>query len=209
MKIPITKRATLTLLQGDITRQSADAIVNAANSSLMGGGGVDGAIHRAGGPKILEDCKRIREKSGPLAPGRAVATTAGNLDAKYVIHTVGPIWSGGQQGESRVLASCYQYCIRIAHGMKLRSIVFPSISTGAFGYPVELAAPLALDAVRVALVAGASVDDVTFCLYDAKTLAAYEEAGREMFGEAATNDSRPASISGHERPKDRKPKPKS
>jgi len=191
MKIPITKRATLTLLQGDIARQSADAIVNAANSSLMGGGGVDGAIHRLGGPAILEDCKKIVEKSGPLAPGRAVATTAGNLDARYVIHTVGPVWQGGSHGESKVLASCYQYCIRIAHGMKLRSMVFPSIATGAFGYPVEQAAPLALDAVRVALVAGASVDDVMFCLFDAKTLAIYEEAAREMFGEAAIADSQP------------------
>lgn len=191
MKIPITKRATLTLVQGDIARQSADVIVNAANSSLMGGGGVDGAIHRAGGPAIVEECKKIVEKSGPLAPGRAVATTAGNLDAKYVIHTVGPVWQGGKSGESKVLASCYQHCIRIAHGMKLRSMVFPSISTGAFGYPVGQAAPLALDAVRVALVAGASVEDVTFCLFDAQTLAVYEEAAREMFGEAAIADAQP------------------
>jgi O-acetyl-ADP-ribose deacetylase (regulator of RNase III) len=183
MKIPITKRAMLTLVQCDITQQSADAIVNAANPSLMGGGGVDGAIHRAGGPAILEECKRIRDASGPLLPGRAVATTAGNLHAKYVIHAVGPIWHGGDQGESRVLAACYQYCIRLAHGMKLRSIIFPSISTGAYGYPVEQAAPLALDAIRMALVAGASVEDVTFCLFDAATLAAYENAAREMFGE--------------------------
>jgi O-acetyl-ADP-ribose deacetylase len=187
MKIPITKRATLTLLQGDIANQWADAIVNAANSSLMGGGGVDGAIHRAGGPAILEECKKIREASGPLPPGRAVTTTAGNLKAKYIFHTVGPVWQGGSQGESKILASCYQYCIRLAHGMKLRSIVFPSISTGAFGYPVEQAAPLAIDAVRLALTAGASVEDVTFCLFDAATLAAYESAAKELFGESAGN----------------------
>lgn len=188
MRIPITKRAMLTLLQGDITEQSADAIVNAANSSLMGGGGVDGAIHRAGGPAILEECKQIREKYGPLLPGRAVSTTAGNLAARYVFHTVGPVWQGGNHGESKVLANCYQYCIRLAHGMKLRSIVFPSVSTGAFGYPVQQAAPLALDAVRMALSAGATVEDVTFCLFDKATLAIYEEAAREMFGEAASEE---------------------
>jgi O-acetyl-ADP-ribose deacetylase (regulator of RNase III) len=189
MKIPITKRAMLSLVQGDITLQSADAIVNAANSSLMGGGGVDGAIHRAGGPAILEECKRIREESGPLLPGRAVSTTAGNLPAKFVFHAVGPVWQGGNQGESKVLASCYQYCLRLAHGMRLRSIVFPSISTGAFGYPVDLAAPLAIDAIRVALVAGASVEDVTFCLFDPNTLSVYEKAARELFGPSATNGS--------------------
>jgi O-acetyl-ADP-ribose deacetylase len=185
MKIPITKRAMLTLMEGDITQQRADAIVNAANSSLMGGGGVDGAIHRVGGPEILEQCKKIRETSGPVQPGRAVVTTAGDLPAKYVFHTVGPVWQGGDKGESQILASCYQYCIRLAHGMKLRSIVFPSISTGAFGYPVEQAAPLAIDAIRLALTAGATVEDVTFCLFDANTLAAYERAAKELFGESA------------------------
>ena len=188
MKIPITRRAILTLVQGDITQQRADAIVNAANSSLMGGGGVDGAIHRAGGPEILEQCKKIRQESGPLQPGRAVVTTGGDLPAKYVFHTVGPVWQGGDKGESQILANCYQYCIRLAHGMKLRSIVFPSISTGAFGYPVEQAAPLAIDAVRLALTAGAAVEDVTFCLFDANTLAAYESAARELFGESMAND---------------------
>lgn len=188
MKIRITKRAMLTLMQGDITQQRADAIVNAANSSLMGGGGVDGAIHRVGGPAILEECKRIREESGPLLPGRAVATTAGNLKATFVFHAVGPVWQGGNEGESKVLGSCYQYCIRLAHGMKLRTIVFPSISTGAFGYPVQLAAPLALDAVRLAMAAGASLEEVAFCLFDAATLAAYEQAAREMFGDAASDD---------------------
>jgi O-acetyl-ADP-ribose deacetylase len=187
MKIPITKRSMLSLIHGDITEQRADVIVNAANSSLMGGGGVDGAIHRAGGPAILEECKRIRESSGPLLPGRAVATTAGNLAAKFVFHAVGPVWQGGNEGESKVLGGCYQYCIRLAHGMKLRSIVFPSISTGAFGYPVEMAAPLALDAVRLALVAGASLEEVTFCLFDAETLSMYEKAAHEMFGDAAAD----------------------
>jgi O-acetyl-ADP-ribose deacetylase len=175
------------LVLGDITEQHVDAIVNAANPSLLGGSGVDGAIHRAGGPAILEECKKIREASGPLPPGRAVTTTAGNLKAKYIFHTVGPVWQGGSQGESKILASCYQYCIRLAHGMKLRSIVFPSISTGAFGYPVEMAAPLALDAVRLALVAGASLEEVTFCLFDAETLSMYEKAAHEMFGDAAAD----------------------
>ncbi|MBW2278337.1 MAG: macro domain-containing protein, partial [Deltaproteobacteria bacterium] len=126
----------ITLEQGDITGHTADAIVNAANSGLMGGGGVDGAIHRVGGPAILEACKQIRAEHGRLPAGRAVITTGGNLPARFVIHTVGPIWSGGEKDEPRTLASCYRESLDLAAVNGLRSIAFPSISTGAYGYPV-------------------------------------------------------------------------
>ena len=121
----------------DITKAEVDAIVNAANSSLLGGGGVDGAIHRTGGPSILAECRRIAAEIGQLSPGKAVITTAGRLAAKYVIHTVGPIYRGGGRGEANVLRSCYQESIRIADEHDIRSIAFPSVSTGAFGYPIR------------------------------------------------------------------------
>ena len=125
----------------DITRETCDAIVNAANSSLMGGGGVDGAIHREGGQAILEACKAIVARQGRLSAGEAVATPGGRLSAKYVIHTVGPVWSGGQQREPETLASCHVKSIRVADELKLQTIAFPAISTGIYGYPVELAVP--------------------------------------------------------------------
>ncbi len=128
------------LERGDITEYPTDAIVNAANSELLPGGGVCGAIHRAGGPAIANECARIRSERGPLLPGQAVATTAGRLKAKYVIHTVGPVWHGGDQGEPEALSSCYRECMRIADESGLHSIAFPAISTGIFGYPVEQAA---------------------------------------------------------------------
>src|SRR5512140_1894316 len=134
MRISLAQDRTLALLTGDITRQKADAIVNAANSSLLGGGGVDGAIHRAGGPAILAECEQYRKTNPPLPPGHAIATTAGNLAARYVIHTVGPIWHGGSEGESEVLASCYHESLRVASELNLSTVAFPAISTGAFGY---------------------------------------------------------------------------
>src|SRR5512136_2244172 len=140
-------QAKLSLLQGDITRQTTDAIVNAANSGLMGGGGVDGAIHRAGGPAILEECKQIVARQGRLPTGKAVITTGGKLPAKYVIHTVGPVWQGGAGDEAQLLASAYLESLRLAEIHKLESISFPSISTGAYGYPVEEAAKVALEVV--------------------------------------------------------------
>lgn len=136
------------IVQGDITKIKADAIVNAANSSLMGGGGVDGAIHRAGGPKILEACKEIVEEQGPCPAGEAVATTAGKLEAKYVIHTVGPRWNGGNAGEAEKLANCYKNSIKLADEKGLSSIAFPNISTGIYGYPKREAAQIALKTVR-------------------------------------------------------------
>jgi O-acetyl-ADP-ribose deacetylase (regulator of RNase III) len=151
---------------GDITRESCDAIVNAANSSLMGGGGVDGAIHRAGGPAILEACQAIVARQGRLVAGKAVATPAGRLAAKYVIHTVGPIWSGGRQSEPETLASCHTESIREADELELATIVFPAISTGIYGYPVELASQVAVASAAEALERSAHVREVKFVLFD-------------------------------------------
>src|ERR1039457_5771499 len=135
---------TVLAISGDITRQKVDVIVNAANSSLLGGGGVDGAIHRAGGPAILEACRQIVERIGRLPAGQAVATPAGRLPARYVIHTVGPFWSGGKQGEPETLANRHRDAIRIADELQLASIAFPAISPGASRYPVDLAASVAI-----------------------------------------------------------------
>lgn len=163
----------------DITKMAADAIVNAANSSLLGGGGVDGAIHRAGGPSILAECERIVAKIGRLPAGKAVMTTGGRLPARYVIHTVGPIWRGGQRGEAETLASAYRESIRIADENSVTTMVFPSISTGAYGYPVEQAARVAVKAVFEALQKTSFVREVRFALYDSSTLDAYVAAARE------------------------------
>lgn len=165
---------------GDITREKADAIVNAANSSLMGGGGVDGAIHAAGGPEIKQHCKRIVTEQGALPQGKAVATTAGHLAARYVIHTVGPVWSGGDRDEADSLASCHRESIRIADRLRLSSIAFPAISTGIFGYPVELAAPVALSSAIQALSACSSLREVRFVLYDQGTREHFDRAARDL-----------------------------
>jgi len=176
-------QAKLRIIQGDITRQATDAIVNAANSSLMGGGGVDGAIHRAGGLTILEECKQIVARQGRLPTGKAVITTGGNLKAKYVIHTVGPIWHGGNKGEPELLASAYQQSLKIAAEKNLNSVSFPSISTGAYGYPVGQASEVALDAVITFLSQCAtSLREVVFVLFDSRTLGVYSSALREMAG---------------------------
>jgi len=170
----------LRLVQGDITRQTSDAIVNAANSSLMGGGGVDGAIHRAGGPAILDECKQIVSRQGRLATGKAVITTGGNLRAKHVIHTVGPIWRGGSQGEPELLSSAYRESLKLAAENNLSSLAFPSISTGIYGYPVNEAARVATSAVITFLGQGTtSIKEVAFVLFDARTFAAYSLALRE------------------------------
>ena len=173
----IINQTKLTLVQGDITKQTTDAIVNAANSSLMGGGGVDGAIHSAGGPTILEQCKQIVAKRGRLPHGKAVITTGGNLPAKYVIHTVGPIWNGGKSNEAQILASSYRESLKIAEAKKLTSISFPSISTGAYRYPLEQAAKVALETVISFLKEEAvSLKEVRFVLFDARTFDAYRHA---------------------------------
>lgn len=172
----IVKQSNLSLIQGDITHQNTDAIVNAANSSLMGGGGVDGAIHRAGGPQILAECKQIVGKQGRLPTGQAVITTGGNLPAKYVIHTVGPIWHGGSSHEDQLLASAYRESLRLAEKNQLKSVAFPSIGTGAYGYPVAEAAGVALRTVMAFLKNEAvSVRAVMFVLFDSGTYAAYSK----------------------------------
>jgi O-acetyl-ADP-ribose deacetylase len=167
----------VSIVQGDITRQATDAIVNAANSSLMGGGGVDGAIHRAGGPAILEECKKIVARQGRLPSGKAVITTGGNLQAQYVIHTVGPIWHGGSGNEADLLSSAYYECLKLATANKLASIAFPSISTGAYGYPVDEAAKIAVSTIVSFLKKEAtSLKDVVFVLFDSLTYQSYRSA---------------------------------
>jgi O-acetyl-ADP-ribose deacetylase (regulator of RNase III) len=180
-------RAELTLTMGDITAVSADAIVNAANSGLLGGGGVDGAIHRAGGPAILDECRAVVSAEGPLPPGHAVATTAGRLHARHVIHTVGPVWRGGHRGEPGVLASAYTESLVLARKLDLASVAFPSISTGAYGYPVDKAADIALREVLAFFRGNPDpVQAVTFVLYDAPTLRAYEEALKALMTAASS-----------------------
>jgi len=167
-------QAKLCIIQGDITKQDTDAIVNAANSSLMGGGGVDGAIHRAGGPAILEECKQVVARQGRLPTGKAVMTTGGNLKARYVIHTVGPIWYGGDKGEPDLLASVYQESLKLAMENQLSSISFPSISTGAYGYPVDKASRVAIGVVIASLRQSVtSIREVVFVLFDSQTFRAY------------------------------------
>src|SRR4030042_1594417 len=173
-------KATLSIIQGDIPRQATDAIVNAANSGLMGGGGVDGAIHRAGGPAILEECIQIVARQGRLPPGKAVITTAGNMKAKHVIHTVGPVWHGGDRGEPELLASAYRESLKLAADNNLASVSFPSISTGVYGYPVALDTLIALKEVVVFLKQPSSLKEIVFVLYDARTFEAYAEALRDI-----------------------------
>ena len=160
------------LVQGDITAETVDAIVNAANRSLLGGGGVDGAIHRAGGPAILAECRTL----GGCEIGEAKATGAGNLTARYVIHTVGPRWAGGSMGEAELLASCHRRSLELAAELGCSSVAFPAISTGVFGYPVELAAPVALDATAQALAGHPQIELVRFVLYDEHGYRIFERA---------------------------------
>ena len=176
----IINQAKLATIQGDITRQATDAIVNAANPGLMGGGGVDGSIHRAGGPAILEDCRQIVAKQGRLPTGKAVITTGGNLSAKHVIHTVGPIWRGGNKGEAALLESAYRESLKLAAEQKLSSVSFPSISTGVYGYPVAEAAGVAIRTVVSFLSGqGTPVKEVVFVLFDPVTYRAYSSALEE------------------------------
>jgi O-acetyl-ADP-ribose deacetylase (regulator of RNase III) len=171
----------IVLLEGDITQHDVDAIVNAANSSLLGGGGVDGAIHRGGGPAILDACKAIRSSEWPngLPTGQAVATTAGDLPARWVIHTVGPVYSSAED-RSALLASCHTASLRVADDLGVATVAFPAISTGVYGYPLDEAAPVAIEAVRTAETA---VREVRFVLFGDDALAAFSRAlGAETSG---------------------------
>lgn len=171
----------LRIVQGDITQQHVDAIVNAANSSLMGGGGVDGAIHRAGGPAILQECKQIVERQGPCPPGQAVITTGGTLPVRYVIHTVGPVWRGGDNDEEAVLASAYRNSLSRARENDCRTIAFPSISTGAYRFPIDRAARIALQSIAALLDDGA-FQEIRLVLFSTADLQAYEAARQELLG---------------------------
>ncbi|MEU3553299.1 O-acetyl-ADP-ribose deacetylase [Streptomyces fragilis] len=169
----MTATTRITLVQGDITRQSVDAVVNAANSSLLGGGGVDGAIHRRGGPEILAECRALRASryGRGLPTGQAVATTAGDLDARWVIHTVGPVFDP-HEDRSELLASCHRESLRVADELGARTVAFPAVSTGVYGWPVDDAARIAVASVRATATA---VEEVRFVLFDARAFRAFAE----------------------------------
>lgn len=162
------------LIQGDITKLEVDAIVNAANSSLMGGGGVDGAIHRAGGPQILAECREIVIRQGRCATGEAVITSGGNLPAKWVIHTVGPIWRDGNNGESQFLQNAYSNSLKLAAENGVQTIAFPNISTGVYGFPKEKAAPIAIETLKKYLTDHLQINQVYFVCFDSENFDLYQ-----------------------------------
>jgi O-acetyl-ADP-ribose deacetylase (regulator of RNase III) len=174
--------ATLELIKGDITDVEADAIVNAANSTLLGGGGVDGAIHRKGGPKILEECKRIRATEWPdgLPTGKAVITSGGNLKANFVIHTVGPVWLGGFHAEAELLKQAYRNTLKLAASKGLITIAFPSISTGAYCYPIGEASRVALGTVKAFLEKENKFEKVIFVLYSERDFEEYSKTAKNL-----------------------------
>lgn len=163
------------LVRDDITKMTTDAIVNAANTSLLGGGGVDGAIHRAGGPAILDECRAIRARQGGCDVGEAVITTGGNLPARYVIHTVGPVWCGGNKQEPELLASAYRNSLQLAADNSLKTIAFPNISTGIYHFPKDKAAEIAVTTVRAFLTDNASIEQVVFVCFDEENYDIYKE----------------------------------
>jgi len=175
-------KARICLVHGDITDMDTDVIVNAANSSLMGGGGVDGAIHRKGGPKILEECKQIRATEWPdgVPTGKSVITTGGNLKTRHVIHTVGPIWHGGNRGEPNFLVNAYHNSLQLAVSKGLKTMAFPSISTGVYRYPIEKASRITLKTVKEFLEKEDKLDEVIFVLFTKDDLEIYKNAAKEI-----------------------------
>lgn len=165
----------ITLLQGDITKMEVDAIVNAANTSLLGGGGVDGAIHRAGGPAILEACRKIRDRQGRCAPGEAVITTAGNLPAKFVIHTVGPVWNKGNEEEKNILRTAYLSSLQLAVKNGIQTIAFPNISTGVYRFPKDIAAEIAVSAAKEFMAADDRISNLIFVCFEKENYDIYSE----------------------------------
>ncbi|MGE5678843.1 MAG: O-acetyl-ADP-ribose deacetylase [Pseudomonadota bacterium] len=170
----------ISLIKGDITTLEVDAIVNAANSSLLGGGGVDGAIHKAGGKKILEECIEIRNRQGGCDTGEAVITSGGLLKARYVIHTVGPVWSGGRYDEDQLLASCYTNSIKLAEENGIRTIAFPNISTGVYGFPKDRAAEIAIKTVRNYLQENTTIEKVIFVTFGDENYNLYERLTEKL-----------------------------
>ena len=170
----VAAKARIYAIRGDITTVVADAIVNAANSSLLGGGGVDGAIHRTGGPAILEECKKIVARQGPCPTGEAVITPGGNLPARYVVHTVGPVWNDGTKGEPEKLANCYRNSLNLAVAYGCKTIAFPNISTGVYGYPKEKAAAIAINEVLTLLQENDSIEQVLFVCFDDESKRIYD-----------------------------------
>ena len=175
--------ARIEIVEGDITRASVDAIVNAANTSLLGGGGVDGAIHRAAGPRLLEECRGL----GGCPTGEARITGGYNLAARWVIHTVGPIWHGGTSGEDDLLGSCYRSCFIIAAAQDLRTIAFPSISTGSYGFPIERASRIALRETVTFLTTNLTLEKVVFVCFGQRDYRVYHKAASEILGETAVS----------------------
>ena len=184
VRLGLGNESSLVFLVGDITRETCDAIVNAANSSLLGGGGVDGAIHRGGGAAILEECKSIVQRIGRLPAGEAVITTAGKLPSKHVIHTVGPVWYGGDRNEPETLANCYRNSLALADQHGVNGIAFPSISTGAFGYPTDKASNVAVTTVIREAPKLRRVQEVRFILFDSRTYKHYVNAAHEVLRQA-------------------------
>ncbi|WP_394749977.1 O-acetyl-ADP-ribose deacetylase [Spongiimicrobium salis] len=168
--------AKIELIQADITQLEIEAIVNAANTSLLGGGGVDGAIHKAGGKQILEDCIKIRNRQGGCKVGEAVLTSAGNLNAKYVIHTVGPRWNNGQSNEAEKLMDCYINCLKIADEYEIKSIAFPNISTGIYNYPKKSAAKIAIETIRSR---ESTLEKIVFVCFDEENYSIYKNELRK------------------------------
>jgi len=185
MKITLAAGRLIEFVEGDITRQTVDAIVNAANSELLPGGGVCGAIHRAGGAAIAEECMTVRSQRGPVPPGGAAATKAGRLAARYVIHAVGPVYQGGDRGEAAVLARCYRESLRTADELGLKSVAFPAISTGIFGYPLTEAAFIAFHTVAETLPTLSRVERVRFVLFDKLAFDAFIDAARQVLPAAS------------------------